>query len=157
METIDDLPREKLMKLYRLNLDILITTLESLEDVIGKEAPIGIIRLSSKKLGNHLEVALRERVDGEWTPEKFADAYVAYLNEMGLKGELVKAGGDEIIVRKHICPLEGICKRYPNVCAYRVGALAEAAGKALNKAIGLQHIQNIAKGDRYCEFVLKLK
>ncbi|MDI6888604.1 MAG: hypothetical protein QMC78_02760 [Methanocellales archaeon] len=157
METIDDLPKEKLRELYRLSLDIFVTTLESLEEVIGKKAPLGIVRLSSKKLGDHLEATLREKIDGKWTFKKFVEALVVYLNEIGLRGELVKASADEIIIRKHICPLGEAGKRYPNVCVYRVGALAEAAGKALNKAVELQHVKNIIKGDRYCEFVLRLR
>ena len=63
MKGIDDIPEEKLRGLYRLNLDIFITTLESLEKVIGKEAPLSIIRLCSKELGDRIEIAAKENED----------------------------------------------------------------------------------------------
>ncbi|MDI6639875.1 MAG: hypothetical protein QMD78_03520 [Methanocellales archaeon] len=158
MKSIDDVPEEELRELYCLNLDIFITTLESLEKVIGKEAPLSIIRLCSKELGDRIERGLRKRTKTrEWTPKTFSVAFVDYLNDLGLEAELVRASDEEIIIRKHMCAMGEFGKRYPKVCAYRIGSLLESAKKALGKEMELKHVKNILKGDPYCEFVLEIK
>ena len=74
--------------------------------MIGKEAPLSIIRLCSKDLGDRIERELRKRTKTkEWTPKTFADAYVNYLNDLGLEAELVSASDEEIVIRKHVCAM----------------------------------------------------